>query len=114
MNTFASSFHTYYTALVQGSRVRMTIVVGSMLLVTGIALYVFMIGMATSYVSKRHVMDQAIRDTHTRIAYLEREFLTLQNTIHRSEIFALGYTEVRSTNFVSLNPEPTALALRTE
>ncbi len=65
-----------------------------------LGVYIFMIGSTTSFISQRHTLNNTIRDTHTRIALLETEFLTLQNELSRKEVLALGYVDALHSVYV--------------
>ena len=77
-------------------------------------MYVFMIGASTSFISQEHAAIQSIRDTHTRIAHLEAEFLTLQNSLSRRAVLAQGYVDARNAVYIESASRDTVVVMRAQ
>lgn len=105
-------FHSLITTYFKGSYTRFVNVV---LLIAGFLLlggYLFMIGSSTSYISQRHIAEQSIRETHTRIAHLEAEFLALQNSLSRRVVLEQGFVDARNPLYINEASRNAVVVLR--
>lgn len=105
---FTSIITTYF----KGSPIRMVNTIALVFCLLCGGAYLFMIGASTSFISQEHIALQSIRDTHTRIAHLESEFLELQNTLSRRLVLSQGYIDAQNPVYVESDPRDSVVVMR--